>query len=311
MNKIWMFLLAAVLVSSQMFSSVVIAEEESNVQQTVRENENMIRKLLDKKFEQAYFLARMYEQNRDLKKAVKYYEIAHSIKEKDLETNRKLADLNYNLHRYKKALPMLERLLDLESGNKAYTYERIGNCYKKLGNMDKAKEIWIKIIEVDSNREYSYSRLGSVYKNNKMYDEAIAIYQKAIKLFPNSYQLHMSLSEVYSSQKKYEMAAAECKKALTKAEGGNRRWITDRLMEYYKKAGMVDELIEVKESELKKLDSELKNSCMKMAASYEKNREYLKAIKMYEKILILDITEKETKTINKKMEKLKRKMDSE
>lgn len=311
MNKIWIFLLAIALGSSQIFSSAVVIAGESNLQQTLQENEETIRKLLDEKFEQAYFLARMYEQNRNTKKAVEYYEIAHSIKEQDLETNRKLAELNYELHRYDKALPIYETLLDLESGNKSHVYERLGNCYKKLGNIDKAKETWIKIIEVDPGREYSYSRLGSVYKNNKMYDEAIAIYQKAIELFPDSYQLHMSLGELYGSMKEYELAAAECEKALIKVETNNRRWVTDRLMEYYKKAGMIDELIEAKKSELKKLDRELKSSCLKMAASYEKNREYLKAIKMYEQMLVLDITAEETKTINKKIERLKQKKDRE
>jgi len=309
MNRTLVCLLLAVFGHLQIFPSALLAGQESSLQQTIQENERAIRELLENKFEKCLSLAQLYEKDNQLEKAVKYYEIARSIKEQDLSTNNKLAELYYKLGRYERALSQYKKVLELQSGNKTHIYDKLGNCYKNLGRIDEAKETWKKIVESAPTSEHSYTRTASIYKENKMYDEAVEVYKKAIEQFPNSYRLHTNLAETYASQDKYELAVVECKRALTKAKTDKKEWLTDRLVDYSKKAGLLDELIEDKKVELDKLNQELLSAYLKMGEFYEKNRQYQKAIATYEKVLVLNITAKENQIIQKKIESLTQKVE--
>jgi tetratricopeptide (TPR) repeat protein len=77
-----------------------------------------------------------------------------------------------------------------------------------------AKEILVKVIELDLKDALSYNNLGVALRDLGKTDEAIAEFKKAIELDPNDALPHDGLGVVLGGQGKTDEAIAEFKKAI-------------------------------------------------------------------------------------------------
>ncbi|MGQ9705427.1 MAG: tetratricopeptide repeat protein [bacterium] len=89
-----------------------------------------------------------------------------------------------------------------------------GNKYLENGDIEKALDIFKKIINIDSNNALAHNNLGLVYKEKGLYYTAMEEFQKSIELMPYYYKAMNNLGSVLYLQGNYEEAIEEFKKAI-------------------------------------------------------------------------------------------------
>ncbi|GAH51635.1 unnamed protein product, partial [marine sediment metagenome] len=99
-----------------------------------------------------------------------------------------------NKREYKKALPYLEIVIEIEP---AAAYFPIGICYEKLGAYTKAVETYKQAISLNPDKASGHYNLGLVYDNLGLYEDARESYIKAVRIDPDYAEAHYSLGVAY------------------------------------------------------------------------------------------------------------------
>lgn len=116
-------------------------------------------------------LAKIYEQEGGMRKAIDEYVQAIDINKRDYDSYYKIAELLNNLDKQDEAAEMLSNLL------------------KKKPDYEKATQL-----------------LGDILIQKEMYKEAVNIYQEALRYNPVSYDIHYNLGIVYTMLNDFENA---------------------------------------------------------------------------------------------------------
>ena len=116
-------------------------------------------------------LAKIYEQEGGMRKAIDEYVQAIDINKRDYDSYYKIAELLNNLDKQDEAAEMLSNLL------------------KKKPDYEKATQL-----------------LGDILIQKEMYKEAVNIYQEALRYNPLSYDIHYNLGIVYTMLNDFESA---------------------------------------------------------------------------------------------------------
>jgi tetratricopeptide (TPR) repeat protein len=150
----------------------------------------------------------------DSSKAAQKTEIVELSKaEKDAERNLQMAKMLLKRGFGTKALPKLEKALEL---NPALTEARLlsGEVYLKDEQYDKAKEQFEKVFEIDANSNEARVGIASVHIAEGNLDEAEAQLQKAIALNPDPTLALYRLGQVYEGKGDVQKAMETYKNAL-------------------------------------------------------------------------------------------------
>lgn len=122
----------------------------------------------------------------DMKKhaaALNDFKKALEINPKGLFIKYNIGVLNYNIEKYKIALEIFEGLLKIEPDESAYYMA--GQCYEKLGQIEKAVESYTKGIDHDVSQRLLFAR-GLGYKKLGMKKEAQNDFKQVLKINPNN-----------------------------------------------------------------------------------------------------------------------------
>ena len=76
-------------------------------------------------------------------------------------------------------------------------YSLAGDCFRYLGQPQKAIEIYKQAIEIDPNNTDSYCNLGTTYRDLGRHDEAIEVFKQTIRINPNSTGAYYNLGITY------------------------------------------------------------------------------------------------------------------
>ena len=95
------------------------------------------------------------------------------------------------LHQVKDQLKKDENNIDL--------LVKEGSYYEALGADDKAIDVYLQALKIESHVSMAYVNLGSIYAKQKKYDKAVDIYKKAIEIYPNDSQYYNNLSDLYAN----------------------------------------------------------------------------------------------------------------
>jgi len=94
----------------------------------------------------------------------------------------------------------------------------IGNVYLKMGEKDKAKDIFVKISKVDAifeeKNKHFFNDCAIQLRKQELYSEAIDYYNKAVELCDDDENLFFNLSRAYVENDELEEAKREILKAL-------------------------------------------------------------------------------------------------
>lgn len=100
----------------------------------------------------------------------------------NIELALKYADKLNSSANYNEAIEMYEKLIDKikEDSIKGKVSYNLGFCYERVGDSDKACEIYVKGLEKGIIKEYKeeiYWKIGDIYYKNDEYNEAIKYYE--------------------------------------------------------------------------------------------------------------------------------------
>jgi len=114
---------------------------------------------------------------------------------------------------FDKAEEMFKRAIEMDPRNYR-TYIELGWHYCRQEKMDKAEEVFKKSIEINPGNNLAYVELGQLYFDVKKLDKAEETFKKSIEVNPGNNSAYVELGQLYCYKKKFDMA----EKILNKAE---------------------------------------------------------------------------------------------
>jgi serine/threonine-protein kinase len=106
-----------------------------------------------------------------------------------------LGQFYINQGKYQEAVLQFRKVIELTPDN-VFGYNNLGAAYWYLDDVDKARGMFVRSIEVEPNYR-AYSNLSIVYYNHGQYAEAASTCEKALKLNNTSYKTWATLANAY------------------------------------------------------------------------------------------------------------------
>lgn len=146
-----------------------------------------------------------------------------AIDQDDKDLNKLLADLYFTMGNYKKALPILKKIVEMDpKDHKAI--RQIGEIYLTSGDFDIAELLIQKAIGISpTNPKYYISMVELLYNTDRKHD-AIVEMEKVIKLRPTNSAYMLTLADLYQeindldNAKKYYFRVLEYEPSNEKAK---------------------------------------------------------------------------------------------
>lgn len=155
--------------------------------------------------------ASVFSQLRDHLKAIKYYQKAIEIAN-SYDLTEELEEIRFDLamefesiHKFDKAIEVLEEILSHSPDNEAAIYE-IAYCYERTGDFDKCIEFYNRYID---NNPYSFTawyNLGNIYFLKGNVEKAIWAYDYSIIINDEFTSAHFNLGNVYMQIEEFDKA---------------------------------------------------------------------------------------------------------
>jgi tetratricopeptide (TPR) repeat protein len=135
--------------------------------------------------------------------------------------------------------------------------QKIGILMKSsvTASVNKAKDSYMKALELNNRDIYVLGVLGFIYGDNKEYDKAEELFNKGLEIAPNNPLLYLALGQMYDRKKEY-IIAIDCYERILGFTEGEVEKDFEHMNQYYHK--LVDSYPDT------------------LAKTKEKAREYLK-----------------------------------
>ncbi|MBN1598749.1 MAG: tetratricopeptide repeat protein [Bacteroidales bacterium] len=117
---------------------------------------------------------------------------------------RNLAEFYFAKDQYNEALKLFDWLLERERSFELL--EKMGFCYQKLGDFDKAIELYQQAELYDRNKLWLYKKLGFCYRKTGNSPKAIEYYDQIIKSEPNDLNNLAYLGHLHMDTEEFEKA---------------------------------------------------------------------------------------------------------
>ena len=114
---------------------------------------------------------------------------------------------------YEGAINSFEKAL-IETPDDPHVINNMGLCYSKLGQDDKAEEMFVKALSLNSKQVESYINLTDVYFRNRKIEDAVNLLENAVTFMPDNIVLKHTLARVYIEDKRYDMAMDQLSEIL-------------------------------------------------------------------------------------------------
>jgi len=192
---------------------LVIEDEDSKVTHIKK------RKLLEKIIYEALWYRKEGKFDEYEKKIIEWL----AIESNDKDLHKLLADLYFTMSNYKKALPILKKIVEMDpKDHKAI--RQIGEIYLTSGDFDIAELLIQKAISINPNNpKYYISMVELMYNTDRKHD-AIVEMEKVIKLRPTNSTYILTLADLYQeigdsdNAKKYYFRVLEYEPSNEKAK---------------------------------------------------------------------------------------------
>lgn len=182
---------------------------------------NMIkkRKLLEKIIYDALGLRKDGKLDEYEKKIIEWL----AIDQEDKDLNKLLADLYFTMSNYKKALPILKKIVDMDPKDHKAIWQ-IGEIYLTSSDFNIAELLIQKAIAINPTNPKYYISMVELFYNTDRKHEAIAEIEKVIKLRPTNSAYMLTLADLYEevndldNAKKYYFRVLEYEPSNEKAK---------------------------------------------------------------------------------------------
>jgi tetratricopeptide (TPR) repeat protein len=230
----------------------------------------------------------------------------------DEDLAARLLDLLRKDERWTEMVPIYKRLIDERPASSRQYLLELSQCLFRLGSEDEALAVLDQYRTDYADYEDTYLKLSAILSNHGHTQKAADTLREALerKDLEKSYRLHWQLGIVYVDLGETEKAIDSYEAALDLVgPGSDRDAINNRLIELYKQAERIDEVIEKREQEIEDIDAKLVKLYWAEAEKREKSEEFAAAIEYYGKIVALAPDSDTGKAAAARIEKLKPKLE--
>ncbi len=128
-------------------------------------------------------------------------------------------------------------------------------------SVNKAKDSYMKALELNNKDIYVLGILGFIYGDNKEYDKAEELFKKGLEIAPNNPLLYMALGQMYDRKKEYIIAIDYYEKVLGFTEDEVEKDF-EHMNQYYHKLmdSYPDSLLKAKEKAREYLKEDYKKT---------------------------------------------------
>lgn len=159
------------------------------------------RKLLEKIIYDALWLRKDGKLDEYEKKIIEWL----AIDQEDKDLNKLLADLYFTMSNYKKALPILKKIIEMEPKDHKAIWQ-IGEIYLTSSDFNIAELLIQKAITINpTNPKYYISMVELLYNTDRKND-AITEMEKVIKLRPTNSAYMLTLADLYQEINDFDNA---------------------------------------------------------------------------------------------------------
>ena len=146
-----------------------------------------------------------------------------AIDQEDKDLNKLLADLYFTMSNYKKALPILKKIVDMDPKDHKAIWQ-IGEIYLTSGDFKIAELLIQKAIGINPTNPKYYISMVELFYNTDRKQDAITEIEKVIKLRPTNSAYMLTLADLYQelndldNAKKYYFRVLEYEPSNEKAK---------------------------------------------------------------------------------------------
>lgn len=159
-----------------------------------------------------YIIGTMYEQNKQYKKAIDYYNTANS-KDVSATVYQRISICYYELGNYEAALNSINQALNMDSTDLSFM-TRKANIYYEMGDPKSAIAEWDKVLNLQPEYGYGYYRRGWFKELVGDMDGAVEDLSMSIVLDPEYSYSYVSRGDIYLKQGKRDLAELDFKKVI-------------------------------------------------------------------------------------------------
>ena len=200
-------------VSKSLEPEMMIDDEESKTTMIKK------RKLLEKIIYDALWFRKDGKLDEYEKKIIEWL----AIDSEDKDLNKLLADLYFTMSNYKKALPILKKIVEMDPKDHKAIWQ-IGEIYLTSADFDIAELLIQKAIGINPTNPKYYISMVELYYNTDRKHDAITEMDKVIKLRPTNSAYMLTLADLYQeindfdNAKKYYFRVLEYEPSNEKAK---------------------------------------------------------------------------------------------
>jgi tetratricopeptide (TPR) repeat protein len=124
-----------------------------------------------------------------------------------------LAKAYYDSGKFDESLKYYERYVDLVTGD-VEVLNNLANCYFKTADFESAERVYSEALKIDENFTIAYRNLGLTKINLHKYKEALPLLENYLDLSPHDIELEFALGAAYSEIEQYIEAIPHFEKFL-------------------------------------------------------------------------------------------------
>jgi tetratricopeptide (TPR) repeat protein len=174
-------------------------------------------------------------------KAIDAYQYAIAIDEKFDYALRNMGDACIRLRKYKEAIEVLEKVLEL-ARPEGVIYEAIGYCYDKLDNFANARFYYKKASHLNNEDSQLLYKIACTYMNEGQWSSAVKYLETALRLYKLQPDFNLALGQCYMEQNKLDDAIT-CFGNVVRIKPKNvNGWL--ELLSCLMKAGLLEDAFE-------------------------------------------------------------------
>lgn len=116
-----------------------------------------------------------------------------------------LADTYMRFEMRDDALKAYQKLVKMDPKNDAYILG-LGEFYYQTGELEKAVDVWVKLLESSLEPAEAYAKLGQVLAEHGLVDRGLKHYEKAVEIAPKDLNVRRGLALAYENARQWQKA---------------------------------------------------------------------------------------------------------
>ncbi len=140
-------------------------------------------------------LSAIHQQNGEITRSLGVLEEGYNAVDDKGDALKALVRSSYEAQDFDRVVRYFEELIDVSGKASAFEYERLGKVYAQLGQLDKARSTWQKIVDEDPDNPKAYITFAKALRDGGFYEEASAATEAALERDPHNYQLRFQYAQ--------------------------------------------------------------------------------------------------------------------